>query len=233
MKRLILLSMLLVGSLYSTYSRAQFLSLSWPLDHSVIQQSNGNASFYVAGQLVGCPDGYDKLQMRIERLDKYGSFASLVQDYTDITRDNGGMGLFFEETYLANGWYHIYVKAINSGGGLVAINEVKVGVGNVFIIAGQSNAQSVINPGGVGATLPSDTPYDCVVSNNWIGDCDYVTSSSPNYIPYPYFPSFQKMAIGSSIAPTGYNSCRLEEQRGWKPCEWHALYRPSLFAKPL
>ncbi|GAB4045148.1 hypothetical protein [Spirosoma jeollabukense] len=208
MKKLVLFLTLLLGSLHSTSSFAQFLSLSWPLDRSVIQQAGGYGSVYVAGQLVGCPDGYDRLQMRIERLDKYGSYASLVQDYTDISRDNGGMGLYREEAYLSSGWYHIIVKAINGGGGIVAINDVRFGVGNVFIIAGQSNAQSIINSGSpaVNATLPSDTPYDCVVSNNWIGDCDWVTSTSPNYIPLPLFPVFQRLWNGNKIAPTGYNN---------------------------
>jgi hypothetical protein len=200
------LILILVTSGYSYTVNGQFLSLSWPLDRSVIQQAGGSASVYVAGQLVGCPDSYDRLQMRIEKLDKNGAFSSLVQDYTDISRDNGGMGLFREESYLQKGWYHIIVKAINSGSSIVAINDVKVGVGNVFIISGQSNASGISESGGVAPLLPTDVAYDCVVTNNWLGNCDWISFPAPAYIPYPVFPSFSKLTSTGKIAPNGYNT---------------------------
>ena len=46
---------------------------------------------------------------------------------------------------LGVGGYQIYVKAVNSIGGAIAINDVRTGVGSVFIIAGQSNASGIIN----------------------------------------------------------------------------------------
>lgn len=199
MKRIYMFFALLVSLGYSSSAVAQFLSLSWPLNKSVMQQApSGYASVYVAGQLVGCPDSYEKLQMRIEKLDKYGSYSSLIQDYTDISRDNGGLGLFYEEAYLEKGWYHILVKAVDASSYTVAINDVKVGVGNVFIIAGQSNAQSIQNPAPL---LPTDGAYDCVVSNDWENLCNYNFSSS--YVPYPLFPVFSKLT--GKIAPNGYN----------------------------
>ena len=202
MKRIYVFLSLLAALGYSSSAVAQFLSLSWPLDKSVTQCApSGYASVYVAGQLVGCPDSYEKLQMRIEKLDKYGSYNGLVQDYTDISRDNGGLGLFYEEAYLAKGWYHIIVKAVDSGSGTVAINDVKAGVGNVFIIAGQSNAQSIPASGGVPPLLPSAAAYDCVVSNDWENLCAYNHTSS--YIPYPLFPIFSKLT--GKIAPNGHN----------------------------
>lgn len=199
MKRIYVFFALLAALGYSSSAVAQFLSLSWPLNKSVMQQApSGYASVYVAGQLLGCPDSYEKLQMRIEKLDKYGSYSSLIQDYTDISRDNGGLGLFYEEAYLEKGWYYILVKAVDASNYTVAINDVKVGVGNVFVIAGQSNAQSIQDPI---PTLPTDAAYDCVVANSWENLCAYNFSSS--YVPYPLFPVFS--SLNGKIAPNGYN----------------------------
>ncbi|MCF0069770.1 T9SS type A sorting domain-containing protein [Dyadobacter sp. CY261] len=140
--------------------------------------------------------------MRIEKLNKDGSFSSLIQDYSDISRDNGGQGIFREDVSLQKGWYHILVKAVNSTGATVAINDLKAGVGNVFIIAGQSNAQGIKD----GVLLPTDNAYDCVVSNNWLGECSWVTSPAPAYVPYPLFPVFSRLGNGNNIAPNGYNN---------------------------
>ncbi|WP_375448645.1 T9SS type A sorting domain-containing protein [uncultured Fibrella sp.] len=197
MKTLYILALVLVCTV-NVSVHAQ-LSLSWPPDHSVFQRDgNDQASIIVAGQYLGidpCNSSISEIRYKINRLNKYGNVESVYQNWTSLA-GGGFYGKFQLGSSLTAGWYLIEVQVFENGI-LAQSGSLKTGVGDVYIIAGQSNAQSITT-----SNIPSNPPYDCVVTNPYQAACDYVSGSTP----FPRYPYFSPLGINQPIAPTGYNN---------------------------
>jgi len=149
------------------------VKISFPLDYYVFQRSNlsgfgEGASINIAGEVRN----RDNCRIVVDRLNEYGAFVSnyfdnaLNSSHVSPAYDNlcTNCGNFFVFTALPTGWYRITVKD-----GSLNTSSVKVGVGEVFIIAGQSNAQGAgdvyyidSTPNGSGGRTPISN-LDCVV----------------------------------------------------------------------
>ncbi|NBA86064.1 hypothetical protein GVN16_09845 [Emticicia sp. CRIBPO] len=164
-----------------------------PRDNTVFQRSTtssgtgGSTNVTFSGQIrsqVGA-------QYRIEKLDKYGNYVS---DWKTVQAMPAGAvnslgtssGYFYFTLDVPTGWYkfHTYVSGVPQ-------MWTKFGVGEVFIIAGQSNAQ------GFGDTqyISGLDDLDCVVGNRNMPFGGYGDLWTPSFTP-----------INSSqpiIAPTG------------------------------
>lgn len=179
----------LLGLLVTPTADAQ-MSISYPVDRAVFQRnSSGQASFAVAGQCLITNSDYE-LQVRIRKLNvTNGNYVSTSLDWWTFAYSRPYGGLFsYSVSGLTTGWYSIDIRALISGNP-AASGSVKVGVGEVFLIAGQSNSQGVTN-----TSTSSTSPYDGVVADLHTEDCSD---------DIPQFPSMSPLYDGYSIATQG------------------------------
>lgn len=125
-----------------SYSQIQ---ITFPVSRIVFQRNNQNqANVNIAGSYF---QQLDKVEARaVPVWGGQGSETSwnTVQDF----RNNG---IFSGTLQLNGGWYNIEVRGFLNGNVVTSSTLERVGVGEVFIVAGQSNAQG--DPAYSGATL--------------------------------------------------------------------------------
>lgn len=168
------------------------ISISWPVTMSVFQRNQaGSATIWVGGQCLLTKSAY-QLQVRVKRLDLNtgADKNNIVRDWAVIASSRPVGGIFRTSLTLPGGWYLVEVAAYDKKKQL-SVASVRVGVGEVFVIAGQSNAQ------GVATQTLAVTPYQGVVSDPRYEEC---SSKLP---PFPYLASIKET---SYIGPRGRNS---------------------------
>jgi len=120
----------------------QFSVIS-PQNRIVFQRSNQNEA---AVPITGiCPSSATRIEVRAEPIQS-GQGTSTGW----LTADNAPRnGRFSGMVTLRGGWYRLFVRALANNNTLVEATVDRVGIGEVFIVAGQSNAQGghVSNPG--------------------------------------------------------------------------------------
>ncbi len=149
MKRL-LFSCLAV--LCTLISHAQQLRVTWPYDGAVFQRGSDNtAPMSILGTFNSqlFKDGEYTLTAKFDKLSVSTGVVTQANALSFQLGNNGG-GAFGGITDLAQGWYRLTVKATpNTGENLTRVGtktvSIKVGVGEVFMISGQSNAQGLEN----------------------------------------------------------------------------------------
>jgi hypothetical protein len=170
------------------------ISITRPIHNSVLQRNaTNNLSVSIAGQLLNNSNLYPTMQYRIQQLSpQNSSYLSTPINWTSYSCNYGGLFEFTE--YLAGGWYQLDVQGTVNGSAQTA--SVTFGVGEVFIIAGQSNAQGVTGNiyNGTGSA-----PYDGVVADLHLENSGCISQ-------FPLYPSLNKLTVGSHIAPQGKNN---------------------------
>ncbi len=168
------------------------LTLSWPVERAVFQRDNsGNATVIFAGQApVAWGVGW-QLSYKIDKLTNTGSVNYTYVNWTNISTPGTGK-LFRLSRSIPTGWYSITVKLMD-GATQIASYVTKFGVGEVFLIAGQSNS---VGEGSV--SYSSTTSYDCIISS-------YQTSSNKCSGALPVYPGLGVLNSTSSyIGPNGF-----------------------------
>jgi hypothetical protein len=185
----LLLRLFILGLLLSSYSTlaqtaSQVIKITYPESRAVFQRENDNTTtIYVSGNLY---QPVDSVQARVQA-EAVGQ--GLNTNWVTIQRKPQG-GLFQGPLRAKGGWYRLEVQAF-AGGTIVGSDVIrKVGVGEVFIITGQSNAQGFQNFGAVGAT---DDRVNCVSYDN----------SNANSLADPPAPTFEQLSAGALIGPRG------------------------------
>lgn len=172
-------------------AQAQSMSISYPMNKAVFQRClNGGsqASFYVAGQCLLANQQYS-LQIKINELyASNGNYKSTYQNWTTFAATRPYGGLYKHSVQLPGGWYQIEIQAVYNSA-QYAYASVKVGVGEVYMIAGQSNAQGVTS-----TSYYSQSWYDGVVADTHTEDCS---------VDVPNFPSFNSLTPGYAVATQG------------------------------
>ncbi|MFT5884379.1 MAG: hypothetical protein ACI9IP_000834 [Arcticibacterium sp.] len=137
----LLITLLLVGHA----SLAQ-MTLNFPTERSVFQRDiNNEGSIYISGSV-------DKSVEKIEvKLEEYKGGELLAFLGWTVIQNNSDIGSFSGVLKVKGGWYKLSVRGIINEEVYGTIELNKVGVGEVFIISGQSNAQGVPGHGGTGA----------------------------------------------------------------------------------
>lgn len=190
--RYFLFFLLLVG--YSTVCQpakgqtsSKLIKISYPSSRAVFQRENDNTStIYVSGSLY---QPVDSVRARVET-EVTGQGQNT--DWATIQRNPQG-GIFQGSVRAKGGWYQLEVQAF-AGGKVVSADTVhKIGIGEVFIITGQSNAQGFQNFGALGA---ADDRVNCVSYDN----------STANSLADPPAPTFQQLTAGSVIGPRGQSA---------------------------
>lgn len=167
------------------------ISVNFPMDKAVFQRnSNNQANLNIAGTLNTAATSIEA------RLLNPLTSNSVVIDWTVIQNNPMG-GVFYGTISNVNGgWYTLEVRA-KSGNTVIGTSSVnRVGVGEVFIIAGQSNAQGLDNYGSVSST------DERVVNHNWSGQL--VNGQCSTQI--PIYPTFSQLQSNNSIATWGHSS---------------------------
>ena len=162
---------------------AQFV-ITFPVNRAVFQRSRFNTGqIPIAGTF----------QARIEKVE-----ARLIPinggspvDWTVIAA-NPSFGTYIGGLYAQAGWYKLEVRCLRNGS-IVGVSGIeKVGIGEVFVISGQSNAQGYENRGNPAAV---DDRVNCITNFFSYGQ-----------ITEPPFPIIAQMTENVKIAPFGNGS---------------------------
>ena len=165
------------------------IKLTSPQERAVYQRNKfGFSAVTVAGN-------YQKQVDRLEyRLDPIQPGQGDVVDWT-ILKNLPLNGNFNVILSVRQGWYRLTVRGILNGQVLNDVGIVnKVGVGEVFIIAGQSNAEGV-------AAIPS--PF---VDNDRVNCLSTLNNQENGGTNYISLSPFSQLTTNSNIAPRGKNA---------------------------
>ena len=160
--------------------------ITFPVSRAVFQRSAGNnASVPVTGT-------YSIPVTRIEaRVVARSNGQGFTTDFQTIV-DNPQGGVFNAQLTVQGGWYDLIVRFMRGNDEVARQTVERVGVGEVFVIAGQSNAQGIR-----GNTEPAQD--DRVNAVNY----QYQPAQYPNDAP---FPVFSQLNGNNRIAPRGFSS---------------------------
>ncbi len=164
------------------------IKLTSPQERAVYQRNGfGYSAVTIAGN-------YQKQVDRLEyRLDPIQPDQGETLDWTllKILPLNGNFSVI---ATVRQGWYKLTVRGILNGQVLPDVGVVnKMGVGEVFIIAGQSNAQGIDNIGGIAAVDDRVNCYNKINSREFGGTFNITLSD------------FAKLDGNNPIAPRGVN----------------------------
>ena len=174
------------------------LSINYPYQRQVFQRNNDNqAEFSVLGN---CPSSATLIRYQLVPVQANQGTAI---PWTDL--DTNPLGGFYQGKITAKGgWYSLKIKLISNGIETDSVTLSRVGVGENFIIAGQSNAQGVEKyPGDVGAM------DDRVNSASFSNRISSVSGASDDFLPIPNgsfdFPEnvYKQLSKDAIIGPTG------------------------------
>ncbi|RYF70617.1 MAG: T9SS C-terminal target domain-containing protein, partial [Cytophagaceae bacterium] len=184
---LLAVSLIAVSTSASAQTASQVIKITYPESRAIFQRENDNTStIYLSGSLY---QPVDSVQARVQAEE---SGQGTNTNWVTIQRNPQG-GIFQGALRARGGWYRLEVQAFI--GGVATSTDVirKVGIGEVFIITGQSNAQGFQNYGAVGA---GDDRVNCVTYDN----------STANSLGDPPAPSFQQLTATSLIGPRGQSA---------------------------
>lgn len=201
----ILLSILILIS-FNTVAQ-QVFTISHPIYGGVYQRnSSKEATIYFCGQANRASAYY--IDYRLHTLDKNGTIVSSGSWENGITTvSSTNHRIFRFSKVLGTGWYFAEIRVRDSGGSQTDNSGVKFGVGEVFVIAGQSNAQGY-GPETFGISGLSN--LDCVRSSKIITEEvweDVDTVGVINNLNNLSYPSIGKLTHNDNvIGPRGARS---------------------------
>lgn len=132
------------------------ITVTFPADRVVFQRDNSNnAVVSIGGYFTECMDQVEARFVPIKsnpNKAELGNPSPLGGGWT-VIKNTSTCGNFNGSMPVSGGWYRLEVRGIKSGKDPVVGTVQHVGVGEVFLIAGQSNATGGDNnPSGPGAT---------------------------------------------------------------------------------
>ena len=123
------------------------ITVSHPLNNAVYQRNSSSQANLVISGTYSQP-----LATSIQARLLNPSNDNVIPGFDwSIIQENPSMGYFQGQlNNVPAGWYKLEIRGVRTGTVLEAQNVNRVGIGDVFMIAGQSNAQGYINTGGFG-----------------------------------------------------------------------------------
>ncbi|GAB4054832.1 T9SS type A sorting domain-containing protein [Spirosoma litoris] len=164
------------------------IQVSFPTTRAVLQRNNSNqATIRITGYYTSV---VTRIEARLQARDGQGTST----DWQAIQTAPSG-GVFTGDLTGTGGWYNLDVRGMNGDQQVGNITTVeRVGIGEVFIVSGQSNAQGVHQE----APDPQNDRVNCV---NYL----YPRDGFPNDPPTPVFTQLVNTS-GFTIAPLGVGS---------------------------
>ncbi|QMW01992.1 T9SS type A sorting domain-containing protein [Spirosoma foliorum] len=164
------------------------IQVSFPTTRAVLQRNNSNqATIRITGYYTSV---VTRIEARLQARDGQGTST----DWQAIQTAPSG-GVFTGDLTGIGGWYNLDVRGMNGDQQVGNITTVeRVGIGEVFIVAGQSNAQGVHQ----NAPNPQNDRVNCV-------NYQYPKDGFPNDPPTPVFTMLDNTQ-GFTIAPLGVGS---------------------------
>jgi len=163
------------------------IQISFPTTRAVFQRNNANqATIRVSGYYT---TPITRVEARLIARDGVGSST----DWRTIQGNPTG-GVFAGDLAGQGGWYNLEVRGMSGDQQVGTAQVERVGIGEVFVIAGQSNAQGVHQS----APNPGNDLVNCV-------NYRYPDNGFPNDPPKPEFTRLDN-SPGFTIAPRGTGS---------------------------
>lgn len=160
------------------------ITISYPLERTVFQRDKNNfANVTISGNFT---DVIDRIEVQFRAIQ--GGHTS---DWITIQQNPQG-GYFQGSVNWSGGWYELEVRGFFEHNYIGSAYLSRVGIGEVFIIAGQSNAQGLYGLGGVHT---NDDRVNCVNEFNVV--MSYGELSQPR---------FSHMDQNSTVGPRGQSS---------------------------
>ncbi|MBO0938035.1 T9SS type A sorting domain-containing protein [Fibrella sp. HMF5335] len=160
--------------------------VAFPITRAVFQRSNANSASVPITGTYSIP--VTRIEARVVARTNGQGFTT---DFQTIV-DNPQGGVFNAQLTVQGGWYDLIVRFMRGNDEVARQTVERVGVGEVFVIAGQSNAQGIR-----GETEPALD--DRVNAVNY----DYQPEQYPADAPYPVF---SQLNGNNRIAPRGFSS---------------------------
>lgn len=114
------------------------LDLISPLDYQVIQRTTRtNGTLVIAGAIARDTHLPDAMEFRLAG---HSMSGDLPGKWQPLTLDTQGAKFRGEVSVPAGGWYRLEVRAMLKGKEISKVSIEHVGVGEIFVIAGQSNS---------------------------------------------------------------------------------------------
>jgi hypothetical protein len=157
------------------------ITLNFPVERSVFQRDHDNFGYIAISGSVS--QKVDSIHANFEQLNRTSDIS------TFIIQNQSAFGYFQDRVKVRAGWYRLHIKGYLAGEVLYENTVEKVGVGEVFIICGQSNAQGIRNFGARGA---QDDRVNAVNYYN-----ENLSMTPPDQL------SISKITANSDIAPYG------------------------------
>jgi hypothetical protein len=176
--------------LFSTLSALAQITIKYPQEYIVIQRDNQNKGvIYITGTLS---QPADRVEARLMGID---GESTVTYDTWKVIDDQLERGSFLGYLEALGGRYNLQVRALkeNQVVGSMSVVE-KVGVGEVFLIVGHSNAAGGPNtgpPATTGRVISMDVNPDPEAFSN------YLQTADPSYLPKDYSP----LVEGHGISP--------------------------------
>ncbi|GAB3329627.1 hypothetical protein GCM10027299_33300 [Larkinella ripae] len=163
------------------------LKITYPASRAVFQRDQSdNSTIYISGT-------YAQPITRVEaRLVKMSDGQGVDTDWQTIDANPKG-GVFQGPIRGRGGWYRLEARAWQGNTLIGQDNVLRIGIGEVFIITGQSNAQGFQQRGAEGAT---DDRVNCITYDNT------VTNSLEN----PPALSFRQLGADALVGPRGQSA---------------------------
>lgn len=163
------------------------VKITYPQSRAVFQRDINNfTTLYLSGNYY---QPVDSVQARVTA---EVSGQGINTDWLTIQRNPQG-GVFQGSLRAQGGWYQLEVRVFANGSAVGSDVLRKVGVGEVFIITGQSNAQGFQGFGAVGA---QDDRVNCLAYDNTVA----------NSLADPPIPTFQQLTADALIGPRGQSA---------------------------
>lgn len=186
------------------------ISLSFPVSRAVIQRNNANqASLNIAGHIK---NSVDRIEARLVPRAEQSRLDTIVTTSWQVVQLNP-INFFSGTISVKGGWYDLQIRAIKNS--VIVIDTLiveGVGIGEVFVYVGHSNAQG----GAYGQTGPNATddrvnciavghepqcngsyPFQPATSSDSLW-CKYFQTADVQFLPML---KFSKVSIASGIAP--------------------------------
>jgi hypothetical protein len=181
--------------LLSTLTTWGQIQITYPTSRAVFQRNNQNeGTLHVAGNYTDC---LDRVEVRLIPLDNQGTPTAAGGSWSTLQSSPQG-GFFQGSLTAAGGWYQLQVRGMQGATEVGTASVDRVGVGEVFLIAGQSNATGdAALPAGPGAT------DDRVSSIDFQKPFNSATSYENPAFPCPVFTHLES---GTKTAPFGNNA---------------------------